>query len=174
MDFEVDEDGNRIPIVKIPLCDLIRTESLFNRESETNSRLASRSKSLTQDPEHSLPSFLASSLTSSSSLYTSHHATFNNSPSFTTNSSAGVCPPPTSLPRKLSKPATLDSETAQFAVSAIDGYTVSSTSTATSTSTVTSPAIGIGTIPTKSTYSTVDGNSSTATQLLSNGPDRRS
>jgi len=170
MDFEVDEDGNRIPIVKIPLCDLIRTESLFNRESETNSRLASRSKSLTQDAEHSLPSLLASSLTSSSSLYTSHHGTLNNSP-FSTNPSAGVCPPPS---RKLSKPATLDPETAQFAVSAIDGYTVYSTSTATSTSTVTSSAMGIGGMPTKSTYSTVDGNSSTATQLLSNGPDRRS
>lgn len=112
-DFSEDEDGNPVPVVRLPLSDLIRTESCLSREGETAMQRVFRSKS--NDTEHSSHLSLEPPVSTASLSWIKSH--FPSAPSWTSSSlSPGIN-------KQTSRPSTVDSESAQFAVSAIDAYT---------------------------------------------------
>lgn len=113
-DFSEDEDGNLVPVVRLPLSDLIRTESCLSREGETVMQRERVFRSKSNDTEHSSHLSLEPPVSTTPMPWIKSH--FPSVPSWTSSLSPGVN-------KQSSRPSTVDSESAQFAVSAIDAYT---------------------------------------------------
>lgn len=117
-DFSEDEDGNPVPVVRVPLSDLMSESSSFLRDDSSRHVFRSKSSDTTtsdQTQQHSCHSLQEASSSWKTALPVLSWN--NNNPS----STAG-------LKQQSSRPSTLDSESAQFAVSAIDAYNTGVTS----------------------------------------------
>lgn len=130
-EFSEDEDGNLIPVVRVPLSDLMFTDSSFLVRGDSRV-FRSRSSDTTNDqtPSSSQQHSSHSSQEPSSSWKTTLPTAVSSwnpvSPASSLN--IGMKQASTSTMTSSNRPSTLDSESAQFAVSAIDAYNTGVTS----------------------------------------------